>query len=128
MYIWFPIKRRIIFLYTLILVFFLTIIIYILFIFLLYRVENKAETIRVYECGFDPNSVTRIRFSYRFYLISILFIIFDVEISLILPVPFLNEIEIGMIIFIIFIIVLIIGLLYEYYCGSLNWIRDIIKS
>lgn len=81
------------------------------------------ESIRSYECGFEPGSYTRIFFSYRFFLISILFIIFDVEISLMLPVPFLIVRELGLWIFIIFLIILILGLMYEYICGSLDWLE-----
>lgn len=80
------------------------------------------EALRCYECGFDPNSSTRLVFSYRFFLISILFIIFDVEISLILPVPFLLLRELGIFVFVIFILVLLVGLIYEYIYGSLDWL------
>lgn len=55
---------------------------------LFYKNKMEIEGIRSYECGFDPYSSTRLTFSYRFYLISVLFIIFDVEISLILSIPF----------------------------------------
>lgn len=98
-------------------------IVYFVFIFIFYKNIIDIESVRSYECGFDPNSYTRIFFSYRFFLISILFIIFDVEISLILPIPFLIEREVGLWVFIIFLIVLILGLLYEYWCGSLNWLN-----
>lgn len=103
-------------------------IVYISFMILYYKKKKEIEAIRAYECGFDPNSYTRIFFSYRFFLISILFIIFDVEISLILPVPFLIEREIGLWTFILFIFILILGLLYEYICGSLDWLEIIIKA
>jgi len=54
-----------------------------------YKLIIDYESLSPYECGFDPNSLTRVTFSYRFFLISILFLIFDVEIALILPIPFL---------------------------------------
>lgn len=103
-------------------------IVYILFILIFYKSIKDIEVIRPYECGFDSNSFTRLTFSYRFFLISILFIIFDVEISLILPVPFLLGREIGIFIFFIFLFILVVGLLYEYYYGSLDWLDIIIKS
>lgn len=94
-----------------------------------YKDKTLIETVSSYECGFDPYSLTRLVFSYRFYLISILFIIFDVEISLILPCPFFVGIDLGIWIFLIFIFVLIVGLIYEYYYGSLDWLDlFIIKS
>lgn len=80
------------------------------------------EIIRSYECGFDPKSGTRLVFSYKFFLISILFIIFDVEISLIISIPFFIIKELGLLVFLIFIFVLFLGLLYEYYYGSLDWL------
>lgn len=86
------------------------------------------ERVRSYECGFDPYRYTRLSFSYRFFLISILFIIFDVEISLILPIPFLIDRDLGVWIFLLFILILIFGLIYEFVCGSLDWLDIIIKA
>lgn len=101
----------------------LVIIVYFIFIIIFYKNLIDIERMRSYECGFEPNSYTRLSFSYRFFLISILFIIFDVEISLILPVPFLIESVVGLWVFIIFLLVLIVGLIYEYMCGSLDWLE-----
>lgn len=101
---------------------FLVVVVYIVFIIVFYKNLIDIEGVRSYECGFDPGSYTRMFFSYRFFLISILFIIFDVEISLILPIPFLMERDLGFWVFIIFLIVLILGLIYEYMCGSLDWL------
>nr|QNV12123.1 NADH dehydrogenase subunit 3 [Amaurobius fenestralis] len=104
--------------------FILILIIYMLFSMMFYKTKYDLESSSSYECGFDPMSVTRMSFSYRFFLISILFIIFDVEISLMLSLPYLVESSISMFIFIMFLLILIIGLLYEYYCGSLNWVSN----
>nr|YP_009058779.1 NADH dehydrogenase subunit 3 [Plexippus paykulli]AIM52645.1 NADH dehydrogenase subunit 3 [Plexippus paykulli] len=100
----------------------LVILVYVLFVMLFYKNLMDMEGISSYECGFEPNSYTRMFFSYRFFLISILFIIFDVEISLMLPVPFLMESGLGLWMFFMFLLVLMVGLLYEYWCGSLDWI------
>nr|YP_010297089.1 NADH dehydrogenase subunit 3 [Plator insolens]UMI39149.1 NADH dehydrogenase subunit 3 [Plator insolens] len=97
-------------------------LVYFLFFLIFYSESGGMEMISCYECGFEPYSLTRQTFSYRFYLISILFVIFDVEIALILPVPFLIDFEVGLWVFMIFIMVLIVGLVYEYYCGSLEWL------
>lgn len=94
-----------------------------LFYVVFYKNIFRMEMMSSYECGFDPRSMARLVFSYRFFLISILFIIFDVEISLMVSVPFFIINRMGLLIFLIFMFVLIVGLLYEYYYGSLDWLR-----
>nr|WVH44973.1 NADH dehydrogenase subunit 3 [Tipula cinereocincta mesacantha] len=77
-----------------------------------------------FECGFDPKSSSRIPFSLRFFLITIIFLIFDVEIALILPmilvINYSNLIMWSMT-SIIFILILLIGLYHEWNQGALNW-------
>nr|YP_009680084.1 NADH dehydrogenase subunit 3 [Parachtes romandiolae]QDP17910.1 NADH dehydrogenase subunit 3 [Parachtes romandiolae] len=75
-----------------------------------------------YECGFDPKSFTRISFSYRFFLISILFLIFDVEITLLMPIPFLVQSYYSMFMLAFFVMILLFGLMYEMWAGSLDWL------
>jgi NADH-quinone oxidoreductase subunit A len=76
-----------------------------------------------YECGFDPFSDAREPFYVKFYLISILFIIFDVEIVFFFPFIFsLLFIKIyGIYIMYIFLVILGIGFVYEWKKGSLDW-------
>lgn len=77
-----------------------------------------------FECGFDPNSKTRLPFSLRFFIITILFLIFDVEIALLLPsvvVLASAPVELWYLTTSIFVIVLIFGLFYEYSIGILEW-------
>nr|APX39371.1 NADH dehydrogenase subunit 3 [Longitarsus atricillus] len=77
-----------------------------------------------FECGFDPKTSARLPFSLHFFLISIIFLIFDVEITLLLPLIFTMKIS-NMwnysCIMIIFISILIIGLYHEWNQGALNW-------
>nr|YP_010318766.1 NADH dehydrogenase subunit 3 [Asemonea sichuanensis]ULX45815.1 NADH dehydrogenase subunit 3 [Asemonea sichuanensis] len=110
--------------YILMVCFFLVLVVYFIFFMMFYKNYENMESMSSYECGFDPNSLTRLTFSYRFFLISILFIIFDVEISLMVPVPFLMSSNIGVWIFSMFMLILIVGLLYEFQCGSLNWLNN----
>nr|YP_010239105.1 NADH dehydrogenase subunit 3 [Goniophyto honshuensis]QTF74352.1 NADH dehydrogenase subunit 3 [Goniophyto honshuensis] len=77
-----------------------------------------------FECGFDPKSSSRLPFSLRFFLITIIFLIFDVEIALILPIILIIKISnmmVWTITSIIFIIILLLGLYHEWNQGMLNW-------
>nr|AKM70176.1 NADH dehydrogenase subunit 3 [Cinara tujafilina] len=77
-----------------------------------------------FECGFDPFNKARIPFSLNFYLITIIFLIFDIEISIILPMilnfKISNMINFN-IMFIMFFMFMIITIFYEWKFGSLNW-------
>nr|AXS65137.1 NADH dehydrogenase subunit 3 [Staphylinoidea sp. 9 KM-2017] len=77
-----------------------------------------------FECGFDPKSSARMPFSIQFYLIAIIFLIFDVEITMLLP--FIMSIKLSnlinlLIISFFFILILIIGLYHEWNQGALKW-------
>nr|YP_008144681.1 NADH dehydrogenase subunit 3 [Ischnura pumilio]AGO19359.1 NADH dehydrogenase subunit 3 [Ischnura pumilio] len=77
-----------------------------------------------FECGFDPFCVARIPFSLKFFLIAVIFLIFDVEIAIILPVMMImNDSlpEMWLITFSIFIAILLVGLYYEWHQGALEW-------
>nr|WJJ67811.1 NADH dehydrogenase subunit 3 [Scathophaga stercoraria] len=77
-----------------------------------------------FECGFDPKSSSRLPFSLRFFLITIIFLIFDVEIALILPIiPIMkfSNLLTWTTTSIIFIIILLLGLYHEWNQGMLNW-------
>nr|UEP16612.1 NADH dehydrogenase subunit 3 [Botanophila rubrifrons] len=77
-----------------------------------------------FECGFDPKSSSRIPFSLRFFLITIIFLIFDVEIALMLPIILIinySNLMSWTITSIIFILILLLGLYHEWNQGMLNW-------
>nr|QXQ00014.1 NADH dehydrogenase subunit 3 [Neocucumis proteus] len=83
----------------------------------------ELEKSSPYECGFDPINSARLPFSFRFFLIGILFLIFDLEIALLLPIiPSLNNNITNLInISLIFLFILALGLAYEWHQGGLEW-------
>nr|YP_009863720.1 NADH dehydrogenase subunit 3 [Bottapotamon lingchuanense]QKE31051.1 NADH dehydrogenase subunit 3 [Bottapotamon lingchuanense] len=77
-----------------------------------------------YECGFDPSGSSRLPFSLRFFLIAVIFLIFDVEITLLLPITStinLSNIFSWLLVIIFFLMMLLLGLYYEWYQGALEW-------
>ena len=81
------------------------------------------EKVSVYECGFDPFHSPGKPFSIRFFLIAILFLVFDLEISYLFPWSCSSNLIslAGQNIVILFLIILTIGLIYEWLKGGLEW-------
>ena len=81
------------------------------------------EKLSAYECGFEPFSDSRIEFDVRFYLVAILFIIFDLEIAFLFPwaISLGNIGALGFWSMMIFLFVLTIGFIYEWKKGALDW-------
>nr|WKU83923.1 NADH dehydrogenase subunit 3 [Doros destillatorius] len=102
----------------------LSIIIMMIATFLSKKSYNDREKSSPFECGFDPMSSSRLPFSLKFFLLTIIFLIFDVEITLILPMIIIikfSNLMMWSITSIIFIIILLLGLYHEWYQGMLNW-------
>ena len=91
--------------------------------FLRSGVQSRAEKISAYECGFDPFDDARSRFDIQFYLVSILFIIFDLEVTFLFPWALtLNKISyFGFWSMMVFLLILTIGFVYEWRKGALDW-------
>jgi NADH-quinone oxidoreductase subunit A len=87
-----------------------------------YRAPD-AEKLSPYECGFPPFDDARMRFDARFYLVSLLFIIFDLEVAFLFPwaVVFHDLGALGFWSMMIFLAVLTIGFVYEWSKGALEW-------
>nr|YP_010882212.1 NADH dehydrogenase subunit 3 [Stheneboea repudiosa]WID87126.1 NADH dehydrogenase subunit 3 [Stheneboea repudiosa] len=87
---------------------------------------NDREKNSPFECGFDPMTSSRTPFSLKFFLIAVIFLIFDIEIALILPmIPTMmmsNNMQ-WMITSTTFIMMLIIGLYHEWKQGALMWTK-----
>nr|QGT77211.1 NADH dehydrogenase subunit 3 [Tenuilapotamon latilum]QGT77237.1 NADH dehydrogenase subunit 3 [Longpotamon parvum] len=104
--------------------FLISIIIMILTSILAKKTILDREKISPYECGFDPKGSSRLPFSLRFFLIAVIFLIFDVEITLLLPITSvinLSNIFSWLSTIIFFLIMLLLGLFYEWYQGALEW-------
>ena len=81
------------------------------------------EKLSAYECGFEPFEDSRIEFDVRFYLVAILFIIFDLEIAFLFPwaISLGNIGILGFSSMMIFLFILTIGFIYEWRKGALDW-------
>ncbi|HEX9808748.1 MAG TPA: NADH-quinone oxidoreductase subunit A [Alphaproteobacteria bacterium] len=91
--------------------------------FLAARQNPDSDKLTAYECGFDPFDDARGRFDVRFYLVAILFIIFDLEVAFLFPWA-VSLGEIGMFGFwsmVVFLAVLTVGFVYEWRKGALEW-------
>jgi NADH-quinone oxidoreductase subunit A len=85
--------------------------------------SKDSEKLSAYECGFEAFEDTRMRFDVRYYLVAILFIIFDLEIAFLFPwAVSLDAIgRFGLAAMGIFLAVLVVGFVYEWRKGALEW-------
>lgn len=91
--------------------------------FIVARFKPDTEKLSPYECGFDPFGDARGKFDVRFYLVAILFIIFDLEVAFLFPwAVSLKEVGIyGFWSMMVFLSLLTIGFIYEWKKGALDW-------
>ena len=82
-----------------------------------------GEKLSPYECGFEAFEDSRMKFDVRFYLVAILFIIFDLEIAFLFPwAVVLDELGLfGFFAMAVFLGILVIGFIYEWVKGALEW-------
>nr|YP_009459850.1 NADH dehydrogenase subunit 3 [Channa gachua]AUT14034.1 NADH dehydrogenase subunit 3 [Channa gachua] len=92
--------------------------------FWLPQMTPDYEKLSPYECGFDPFGSARLPFSLRFFLIAILFLLFDLEIALLLPLPWGDQLSSPLLTFFwasAILTLLTLGLVYEWIQGGLEW-------
>nr|YP_010419937.1 NADH dehydrogenase subunit 3 [Anopheles moucheti] len=105
-------------------IFIITIIVMMLATLLSKKTLLDREKCSPFECGFDPMNSSRLPFSLRFFLIAIIFLIFDVEIALLLPMILIiksSNLMNWTITSLFFIFILLIGLYHEWNQGALEW-------
>jgi NADH-quinone oxidoreductase subunit A len=91
--------------------------------FIVARQRPDVAKLSSYECGFEPFDDARIRFDVRYYLVAILFIIFDLEVAFLFPwaVALADLGTFGFWSMFVFLAVLTIGFIYEWKKGALEW-------
>nr|ACY72134.1 NADH dehydrogenase subunit 3 [Ixos rufigularis] len=92
--------------------------------FWLAQMTPDSEKLSPYECGFDPLGSARLPFSIRFFLVAILFLLFDLEIALLLPLPWAVQLHTPTTTLAwasTLILILTLGLVYEWTQGGLEW-------
>jgi len=111
---------------SIVIFFFVSLLLSIGFVFINFLASPKnpdPEKLSTYECGFEAFSDSRIQFDVRFYLVAILFIIFDLEIAFLFPwaISLSNIGLLGFYSMMIFLFTLTVGFIYEWKKGALEW-------
>jgi NADH-quinone oxidoreductase subunit A len=85
--------------------------------------KPDSEKLSPYECGFEAFEDARMKFDVRYYLVAILFILFDLEIAFLFPWAIvLQEIGLfGLVAMLLFLGILVVGFIYEWMKGALEW-------
>nr|QQQ88886.1 NADH dehydrogenase subunit 3 [Hyalella tiwanaku] len=89
------------------------------------KTDKSREKVSPFECGFDPFKKSRVPFSLRFFLVTVIFLVFDVEVALLFPLGLLKVTSDTLFVGLsglVLILVLSLGLMHEWNQGGLNWI------
>nr|QIC50524.1 NADH dehydrogenase subunit 3 [Phrynocephalus axillaris] len=87
------------------------------------KTNPDMEKLSPYECGFSPLENARLPLSIQFFLVAIFFLLFDLEIALLLPVPWALNISMTTTWMLLLIFLLTLGLWYEWSQGALDWTK-----
>nr|QAB45534.1 NADH dehydrogenase subunit 3 [Dremomys pyrrhomerus] len=94
--------------------------------FWLPQLNIYVEKASPYECGFDPMGSARLPFSMKFFLVAITFLLFDLEIALLLPLPWAsqtNNLKLMLTVALMLLLILTLGLAYEWIQKGLEWVE-----
>lgn len=112
-----------------ILIFLILAIVFIIIAFIAGRLVRPKrptyEKMKIYECGENPEGSPWVKFNIRFYVVALIFLIFDVEIVLLFPwaLAYKDYGFYGFLVGIIFLLILVLGMAYEWRKGDLEWAR-----
>nr|ASN65943.1 NADH dehydrogenase subunit 3 [Metrius contractus] len=109
-----------------IIIFFITLLMMLIANVLSKKTFMDREKNSPFECGFDPMNSARLPFSLQFFLIAVIFLIFDVEIALLMPMIMIMKMSnllSWMTISFFFLMILLIGLYHEWSQGALTWAK-----
>nr|UUC08065.1 NADH dehydrogenase subunit 3 [Discoporella cookae] len=90
------------------------------------KTNNNRNKNTAFECGFDPKDSARLPFSMRFFLLAVIFLIFDIEVTLLFPIILsmkIKKMKSSYISSMIFLTILMVGLAHEWKMGSLSWVN-----
>nr|YP_010409746.1 NADH dehydrogenase subunit 3 [Saguinus geoffroyi]URH14553.1 NADH dehydrogenase subunit 3 [Saguinus geoffroyi]USH11107.1 NADH dehydrogenase subunit 3 [Saguinus geoffroyi]USH11108.1 NADH dehydrogenase subunit 3 [Saguinus geoffroyi] len=90
------------------------------------QLNMYTEKHNPYECGFDPTTSAHLPFSMKFFLVAITFLLFDLEIALLLPLPWAtqtNNLMLTINMTFTLLIILVLGLVYEWTQKGLDWVE-----
>nr|AQM37717.1 NADH dehydrogenase subunit 3 [Brachionus calyciflorus]QHN89974.1 NADH dehydrogenase subunit 3 [Brachionus calyciflorus]UBY46740.1 NADH dehydrogenase subunit 3 [Brachionus calyciflorus] len=85
----------------------------------------NREELTPYECGFEHHNVSRVPFSLRYFFLTLIFLLFDLEIVLMLFMPYVilsNFFALGLVLLTLFVFILYLSLIYEWNDGTLEWL------
>lgn len=85
----------------------------------------NREELTPYECGFEHHNVSRVPFSLRYFFLTLIFLLFDLEIVLILFMPYIilsSYFSLGLVLLLTFVSILYLSLIYEWNDGTLEWL------
>nr|YP_010534919.1 NADH dehydrogenase subunit 3 [Modiolus modulaides]UYA96802.1 NADH dehydrogenase subunit 3 [Modiolus modulaides] len=103
-------------------------ILFVLGVWLSFKSELGRDKSSPYECGFEAISSARSSFSMRFFLLAVMFVVFDVEVVLMVPILFgvSGNIQVaGFVSLMLFVLILVLGCVYERRDGSMDWISEL---
>nr|YP_009442065.1 NADH dehydrogenase subunit 3 [Japananus hyalinus]ARA90993.1 NADH dehydrogenase subunit 3 [Japananus hyalinus] len=113
-------------LFVILLILFITIMLMFIIMIIKKKTITTSQKTTPFECGFNPMSYSRLPFSMHFFMIAVIFLIFDIEIIMIMPIIFTMKTSMYMywiLTSVTFTSILLVGLFHEWKNGMINWTK-----